>query len=365
MAIARQMILTPGLLFKRSRDIRSFLAQSSPGDFALYGSGRMALLYGLKLMGLRRDDNVILPAYICDSATYPFRILGIEMRFHKILPNLEPDFGDLENLIDAKTRAILGVNYFGFPQNPDTLLDICRKHNCFFIEDNAHSFLSRKGSRLLGTLGDIGIASIYKMLPAPNGGVLFVNNEELKGRSPTLFPPADMSVRGGGYFFLETLRIYLKVRFNFPPRRTGGLYPRLMAGLSGRMDVSDYKLMDASLRMSLAISNRVDFAEVVQKRRRNYLLWLEKLEAHKGVKSVFEDLPDGVCPLFFPVVAHESESFFIEMKEKGIVLSRWPPLPGEVKDNGRYWVANFMAEHLFILPVHQYLEPHCLKSMVF
>ena len=138
-----------------------------------------------------------------------------------------------------------------------------------------------------------------------------------------------------------------------------------MAGLSGRIDVSDYKLMDAPLRMSLAVSNRVDFTEVVQKRRRNYLLWLEKLEAHKGVKRVFKDLPDGVCPLFFPVVAHESEPFFAEMEGKGVVLSRWPPLPGEVKDNGRYRVANFMAEHLFILPVHQYLESHYLKSMVF
>jgi len=365
MTITRQAVLMPGLLRRKSRDIRVFLAQNSPAGFALYGSGRMALLYGLKLIGLRPGDNVILPAYICDSAIYPFRRLDVEVRFHKILPNLEPDFDDLEELVDKKTRAVLGVNYFGFPQQLDILSAICQKHACLFIEDNAHSFLSRKGSRLLGTFGDIGIASLYKLVPAPNGGVLFVNSEELKDRNLALFSPVSMPWREGGYFFLEALRMYLKVRLNFPPRQTGGLYPRLMVGLRGGKDENryNYKLMDAPLKMSLAVSGRMDFDEVVQ-RRRNYALWQQKVEAARGVRSVFRDLPGGVCPQFFPLIADESESFFARMRRERVALSRWPPLPGEVRGNRRYRVANFMAEHLFILPVHQSLGPAQLEKVV-
>ncbi len=365
MGISRQMILTPGLLLRKSQDIQSFLTQNSTGSFAIYGSGRMALLYGLKLLGLTSGDNVVLPAYICDSATYPLRNLGIEMRFHKILPNLEPDIADLESLIDKKTKAILGVNYFGFPQRLDILSDICRRRGCFFIEDNAHGFLSRKGSKLLGTFGDIGIASIWKTVPAPNGGVLFVNNEELRSRDLTLFSPVGMSVREGSFFLLEALRKYLRVRFNFPPKPTGNIYPRLASKLRGRSDENNYQLMVAPFRVSLTISSRVDFEEVIRIRRLNYSLWQEKIATKKGLRSAFKNLPEGVCPQFFPIVTDDSDSFLAEMGGRGIPVSRWPPLPEEVKDNKRYVVANFLAEYLFILPVHQYLDSAHLKNLVF
>jgi len=364
MGITNQMILTPELLLKKSKNIQAFLARNSAGGFAIYGSGRMALLQGLKLLGLSPGDNVVLPAYICDSATYPFRMLGIEMRFHRTLFNLEPDIADLEGLIDERTKAVLGVNYFGFPQRFDMLSDICRRRGCFFIEDNAHSFLSRKDSKLLGSFGDISFASLWKLLPIPNGGILFVNNEQLRSRDWPLVSPTNMSLKGGSVFFAEALLKYLEARLNFPKRQVGSIYRQAISGQRGRNNENSYLLMEAPLKISAAITSKVDFEKVIQKRRQNYNLWQEKLAGKKGLRNVFDELPDGVCPQFFPVIADNSDSFVIEMQRKVIPTSRWPHLPKEVKDNGQYPIANFLAEHLFRLPVHQDVNQQHLKRVI-
>ena len=83
----------------------------------------------------------------------------------------------------------------------------------------------------------------------------------------------------------------------------------------------------------------------------------------KELGKAFQDLPEGVCPQVFPAIADDPESFTAEMQSKKIRAPHWPQLPNEIKGNSQYPVANFLAEHLFRLPVHQDVNPNYLKSV--
>ena len=84
----------------------------------------------------------------------------------------------------------------------------------------------------------------------------------------------------------------------------------------------------------------------------------------KDVRIVFKDLPHGVCPQYFPVITEEVEEFSKEMLDKGIPAYHWPHLPEVIRDNPEYPIANFLAKHLLILPVHQSLDQDCLERSV-
>jgi hypothetical protein len=97
-------------------------------------------------------------------------------------------------------------------------------------------------------------------------------------------------------------------------------------------------------------------------RRENYDFWLDRAYMRKDMHSIFKDLSEGVCPQYFPVIVEEVESFLQEMLHKGIPAYRWPPLPKEIGGNSEYPTANFLAEHLVVLPVHQSVGRDYLAS---
>jgi len=53
--------------------------------YILYGYGRFALLNGLILLDIKRGDNILVPAYICDIALEPLYDLGIKPVFYDII----------------------------------------------------------------------------------------------------------------------------------------------------------------------------------------------------------------------------------------------------------------------------------------
>ncbi len=353
-------ILTPGLLLRRRRgNTSSLLRQNGIKLCSLHASGRAALFEGLKILGCKAGDNVLLPAYICDSATYPFRELRIQMRFYEIHPSLKPDMADLVSKVDKKTKAVLMVNYFGFPQELEPVKDFCKKHKISLIEDNAHGLLSKKDSRLLGTFGDIGFSSIWKTLPTPNGGALFLNNDRLITEKPASSVSLNFSLKSDGFFLLYSLLTFLETKYGFPSWVFGNTYKKIRStggGIYGKA----LSLGASTSRVSVAVLERVDFEEIISRRRRNYNLWLEKVYGRKGVKVLFESLPPGVCPQVFPLIIEEG-NFIEEVRSRGIAASLWPYLPQEVKGEKDY--ANFLAEHLFTLPVHQYVNQEYLRSI--
>ena len=348
----------PWLIFTPDKEqLSGFFKQGGVSFHTYHASGRAALFEGLKPLECSQNDNVLIPSYICDTATIPFRKMGIQIRFYDILPSLEPDIIDVCRKIDENTKAVMIVNYFGFPQSLTSVKGICQKHGLYLIEDNSHAILSKNNSRLLGTFGDIGFTSIYKELPTPNGGILFINNEKLVPQAHNSFRVPGYSLISDGFFLLSSTLRFLEAKYGLPMWILRKIYRRMYP--------SDENIGDKSIALNANISRithevmeKVDPADIIRRRRSNYEFWLNNLPSGKKIKILFEKLPIGVCPWVFPLVVDDTE-YVNKIRTQGIDCDPWPPLPPEVQGKNDY--ANYLSEHLFILPVHQYVNQKYIK----
>ena len=69
------------------------------------------------------------------------------------------DVSKIEEAISPKTKAIMLAHSLGNPFNLKVILEICKKHHLWLIEDNCDSLGSRYNGQLTGTFGDIGTLS--------------------------------------------------------------------------------------------------------------------------------------------------------------------------------------------------------------
>jgi CDP-4-dehydro-6-deoxyglucose reductase, E1 len=92
------------------------------------------------------------------------------------------DVTKIEAAISPKTKAIMLAHSLGNPFNLKVILEICKKHSLWLIEDNCDSLGSRYNGQLTGTFGDIGTLSFYPAhhITMGEGGAVFTNNAELK-----------------------------------------------------------------------------------------------------------------------------------------------------------------------------------------
>ena len=102
--------------------------------------------------------------------------VDIDLASHNI------DADKIEAAISPKTKAIMLAHSLGNPFNIKVVMEICRKHGLWLIEDNCDALGSRYNGQLTGTFGDIGTLSFYPAhhITMGEGGAVFTNNHELK-----------------------------------------------------------------------------------------------------------------------------------------------------------------------------------------
>src|ERR1051325_2220820 len=99
---------------------------------------RNAIYHGLRALKIAPGENVLVPSFHCTSVVEPILKYGAAVKFYDIERTLQPNLAHVEAQIDAKTRAILVIHYFGFPQDIHVFKELARRHNLFLIEDCAH-----------------------------------------------------------------------------------------------------------------------------------------------------------------------------------------------------------------------------------
>lgn len=137
-------------------------------------SGRHALRYALLTLGITKGDEVIVPAYACQSISNEITRIGAIPVYTDV-----NQFGLIDcNLTKASltihTKAIIAVHIFGH------LCDIpsLRQFNLPIIEDSCQFFPPRYNPLSLGINADISIFSFHptKCLTAGHGGLVSLNN---------------------------------------------------------------------------------------------------------------------------------------------------------------------------------------------
>lgn len=142
-----------------------------------------AAMYGC---GVGRGDEVI-----CTSITYWASCTGaLSLGATVVFADIDPytlcmDPKKLEEKITDKTKAIVVVHYLSYPADMDEIMAIARKHNIKVIEDVSHAQGGKYKGRMLGTIGDVGAASLMsgKSLAIGEAGILHTDNREIYDRA--------------------------------------------------------------------------------------------------------------------------------------------------------------------------------------
>ncbi|WP_322923979.1 UDP-4-amino-4,6-dideoxy-N-acetyl-beta-L-altrosamine transaminase [Paenibacillus campi] len=91
--------------------------------------------------------------------------------------NIDPD--QVEKLISAHTRAIIGVDFTGQPVKARRLKELAKQHNLVFIEDAAHSIGAKYDEIKVGKWADMTMFSFHpvKHITSGEGGMIVTDNE--------------------------------------------------------------------------------------------------------------------------------------------------------------------------------------------
>lgn len=151
-------------------------------------NGTDALQMALMALELQPGDEVIVPAFTFAATAEVIALL----RLKPVMVDVDPEtFNVTANIIEAaitdRTKAVVPVNLFGQSCDMDPILEVCKKHKIWIIEDNAQAigatYTSSNGTKYAaGAVGHIGCTSFYpsKNLGAyGDAGACFTNNDEL------------------------------------------------------------------------------------------------------------------------------------------------------------------------------------------
>lgn len=354
---ARSLITTP------ATTVREFFAHELDA-YAYYGMGKAALRDGLDHLGCRSTGNVLVPAYLPDGVVEPILELGLEPRYYSIEADLGPDLADLVARIDAESRAVMVVHYFGFPQPRfEEVLSLATDRDLFVVDNSAHSPFSRRDSRLLGTFGDVGFTSFRKTLPLPDGALLV--GDGVSACASPLAGHASWVSPSNCRHLVRKLLTFVRFRTDRPRRIADAAL--VLAGAPPVGPELTYALSKAPMSsLSWYLTGTIDPRGVIAARRAVYSAWLDVFAGQPEASLLYESLPDGVCPQAVPLVfdrADAARRFVEAVKTAGVEgVHTWPHLREAVGEDPAYETATDLASRLVTVPCHQQLSPDAVAG---
>jgi dTDP-4-amino-4,6-dideoxygalactose transaminase len=342
------------------------------GSAALYAAAK-----GLKKIG---SNFLLAPSYNCGHEIEPFRREKFELDFYKVDRFGSVDLDDFQSRLLGNHQVAMITHYFGFERNVDVIRHLCNMKGVYLIEDCAHSFLSCSRGKYLGSWGDLSIFSFWKTIPIIDGGCLVINNTDIPAVPPSV-QPTSLSV------YIKTVKLFIECLFLKTDaksklcftalKKIRGLLPWCQNIMTKLIDKNFYTLDDPSFdfntnvlewemsNKSLKILSKIDNTqEIKEKRRKNYQYVQNALCNLYRLKPLFNDLPEGTCPLKFPLLTPQYHPRAGEIMDKYLSIYRWwthfhPSVPWEDFSDST-WLKN----HCFIVEIHQDMEKKHLDFLI-
>jgi perosamine synthetase len=326
----------------------------SLGSSSIVGTfmGRDAFTLAASLLALKPDDVVLLPDYLCQEVLKPF-MARCRVEFYGVSPELtiEPKQIGIK-IAETRPRLVILINYFGFLQPyRREIRRICQEHRVLVLEDCAHSLLT-EGS---GETGDLCVYSFRKLLPVPDGGALKMG-AMTKAEVLRFYP----RLCSNALSLLIMLKLWLKVRNEKFSR----------AGLTSRANTVVPKLrVETKFKRIVPISSFAlrglatsPWQEIVRKRREDYQFWHQWGLQTGAYVPVLPNLPDGVCPLCFPVRIAERDAIRARMADHGVFLKTHWRLPTTI--GIKFVNSHSLSSQTLSLPVYPELDPNTRETIV-
>lgn len=356
--------LSPGMLLSRGTPT-GFPPFSSDNVIWFYFA-RNAVWNAVKMLGLEGAE-VLVPSYHHGVEIEALVHAGAKPVFYRVGRKWAIDLDDVAARIGPDTRALYLIHYGGFPGPVREMKDLARKHSLALIEDCALSLLSSDGELKLGTIGDVAIFCLYKTLPVPNGGALQVNGSRRYKTARLQSPPATSVFNHTASALLKNLEL----RGGRAGRWSRSLLRSVAHGAvhasqveriaTGTMNFDPDHVNLGISSLSLRIAGARELASIVTLRRRNYQFLLEKLAPVSP--PLFEDLPDGVCPLFYPLRMKNKTELLGILQSLGIgAIDFWRD-PHPACDPRLFPDATELRSTIIEIPCHQDLDMETMSKM--
>ena len=138
-------------------------------------SGTSAIQLALRLSNVGAGDEVISTPMTCTATNMPILAMGAKIVWADIDPwtgNIDPN--DVAKKITPRTKAIMCVDWGGYPCDFDELNQVIEGDNIKLIEDAAHAFGSVYKDKMVGSHCDFTCFSFQaiKSITTVDGGAL-------------------------------------------------------------------------------------------------------------------------------------------------------------------------------------------------
>ena len=165
---------------------KEFSEQFNCGYAIGHVNGTATLHTALAACDICSGDEVIVPPLTMSSTALAVLQNGSTPVFADVDSdtfNISPK--SIKKVITKKTRAIITVALYGLSPDYNKILDICKEHDLYLIEDNAECFLGKYHGKYVGEFGHFSSFSFQasKHLTCGEGGMLITNDVELADKA--------------------------------------------------------------------------------------------------------------------------------------------------------------------------------------
>lgn len=267
-------------------------------------SATAALHLSLRALGLKKDDEVLVPDITFVATANAILMNGskpilVDVNENDLNINLE----SIEKNINKKTKAIIPVHMAGYSCDMKNILEISNKFGLYVIEDCAHAIGTYFKNKHVGSFGDFGCFSFYptKNLTTLEGGMVCTNSSTLSENVSIL--------RNHGI--------------------TRNLIERYTEGFPWEYDVKDYGYnyrMD-EIRASLGINQLKRLKKNNTKRKNAFKYYNKFLSKIEGIEiPPVKNLENSSCHLYIIKIDEkrfglDRNSVFKKLLSKGIQTS--------------------------------------------
>jgi dTDP-4-amino-4,6-dideoxygalactose transaminase len=188
------------------------------------GNGTDALVLSLRALGLKHDDEVIVPANTFVATAEAVVLAGASPRFADVCPDtllLTPE--SVRAALTPRSRVLVVVQLYGQVADMDALAEVADEAGLFIVEDAAQAHGARWRD---GRAGSFGLAGCFSFYPGKNlgaagdAGAVVTDDDALADR-------------------LRVLRDH---------GRTGSHHAHIEVGTNSRLDALQAVVLSAKLR---------------------------------------------------------------------------------------------------------------------
>ncbi len=330
-------------------------------------SGRAAIVLALQHAGLKAGDEVLVPAYACQSMVAPITHLGLIPRFYGLDSALCVDSFELGSRRTERTKALLLTRYHGFPSEKGNVVEYCSRNGILVIEDRAHAFFGQPDPG-----SDYVIYSLAKFFPVFEGGLLASHRRDV-GRIPIRPPPLSFQVASALWPFEYAARFEPSIlerglasalvkakrtlKLGLFRKSTSEAQPRLVpAAAEGGADLEP-SWIDKSITLASRIAVvRASLGSIAEKRRHNWQRLVGNLQASsRGLSLIHRELRETTVPYAAALTVADPEGVSRKLKERQIPLYRWDSFGVSTSEESLRETAD-LSFRVLQIPTHQAMD---------